>query len=51
MHVHDELVLEVPESEVATTLSDVKSIMSTAPEWIPDIPLAAEAQVFDYYTK
>jgi DNA polymerase I-like protein with 3'-5' exonuclease and polymerase domains len=51
MHVHDELVLEVPDSEVERTITDVTRVMSTAPEWIPDIPLAAEVKSLDYYTK
>lgn len=51
MHVHDELVLEVPADEAEATLAAVESVMSTAPDWIPDIPLASEAKIFDYYAK
>jgi DNA polymerase I-like protein with 3'-5' exonuclease and polymerase domains len=51
MHTHDELVIEVPEEIAETALSDVLTIMSTAPEWIPDIPVSAEGKILDFYTK
>lgn len=51
LHVHDELVCEVPEEQAEQALSDIMSIMSTPPEWIPDIPLSAEAHILDAYTK
>ena len=51
LHVHDELVCEVPEEQAEQALSDIMKIMSTPPEWIPDIPLSAEAHILDAYTK
>jgi hypothetical protein len=27
------------------------NIMSTPPDWIPDIPVAAEGEILDIYTK
>jgi DNA polymerase len=50
-HVHDEVVLEVPEETADDDLRRVIEIMSTPPEWIPDIPLAAEGQILSHYTK
>lgn len=51
MHVHDELVLEVREEYAEETLADVIHIMSTPPDWIPDIPLAAEGSILTRYEK
>jgi len=51
LHVHDELVCEVPEEQAEQALSDITNIMSTPPEWITDIPLSAEAHILDAYTK
>jgi DNA polymerase len=50
-HVHDEVVLEVPEETAQVDLQRVIDIMSTPPEWIPDIPLAAEGSILNRYTK
>lgn len=50
-HVHDEVVLEVPEETANDDLQRVIEIMSTPPEWIPDIPLAAEGAILTHYTK
>lgn len=51
LHVHDELVCEVPEEQAEQAYSAIMEIMSTPPEWIPDIPLSAEAHILDAYTK
>lgn len=50
-HVHDEVVLEVREETANLDLQRVIKIMSTPPEWIPDIPLAAEGSILTKYTK
>jgi len=50
-HVHDEVVLEVPEESAELDLQRVIEIMSSPPEWIPDIPLAAEGAILSHYTK
>jgi hypothetical protein len=44
-------VLEVPEETANLDLQRVIKIMSTPPEWIPDIPLAAEGSILTKYTK
>lgn len=46
-HVHDEVVIEAPEGE----LHRIESIMSTAPDWAGDFPLAAEGKMVDAYCK
>lgn len=50
LQVHDELVLEVPESEVKQACKDVEEVMSSAPEWC-DCPIECEYSVVDCYTK
>ena len=51
MHVHDEIVVETPDQDAEKTLSDIIDIMSHPPEWIPDIPLAAEGDILTRYQK
>ena len=50
-HVHDEFIIEVDENEAKKTLENVIESMSRAPDWIPDIPLAAEGKILDRYEK
>lgn len=51
LHVHDEIVCEVPEAQAEQALTDILGIMHAAPSWIPDIPVAAEGEILDFYTK
>jgi DNA polymerase len=51
MHVHDELVCEVPEEHGEESLKRILEIMHSPPEWIPDIPVAAEGTLTPFYTK
>jgi len=51
LHVHDEVVCEVPEAIADEALSNILNIMSTPPDWIPDIPVAAEGHILDLYAK
>jgi DNA polymerase len=51
LHVHDEVVCEVPEATADKALADIIQIMSTPPTWIPDIPVSAEGKILDVYTK
>jgi len=49
LHVHDEVVLETSAPEVAK--AELERIMTTPPEWAPDLPLAVEAKVMAVYGK
>jgi hypothetical protein len=51
LHVHDELLLEVDECIADQCLTECEEIMSTSPQWIPDLPIAAEGKILDVYTK
>jgi DNA polymerase len=51
MHVHDELIVEVDADKAELALEEIVGIMSTPPEWIPEIPLAAEGKIMTEYAK
>lgn len=51
LHAHDEVVLEVPEDRAEEAKAETERIMSTAPEWMPGLPLACEAKIADRYMK
>lgn len=51
LHVHDEFVVECDEEKAEEVLAEVTRIMSTAPEWIKDLPLSAEGKIMNYYQK
>lgn len=51
MHVHDEMVCEVPEAQAEELLAKMLAIMHTPPDWIPDLPVAAEGTINDFYSK
>jgi DNA polymerase len=51
MHIHDEVVVEVPTTDVDNALIDIHRIMTTAPEWLEGLPLAAETTTSTFYTK
>jgi DNA polymerase len=51
MHIHDEMVCEVPEAHAEELLAKMLSIMHTPPDWIPDLPVAAEGTINDFYSK
>lgn len=48
MHVHDEVVVEIPKGG---DLEKVCRIMSIAPAWAEGLPLAADGYLTDYYKK
>lgn len=48
-HVHDEVVLEVPETDA--DLDKVVEIMSQPMPWAPDLPLGADGWIGKYYRK
>lgn len=45
---HDEAITEVDES---VTPKDIEAVMSECPDWMPGLPVAAEAKVVPCYTK
>lgn len=51
MHVHDEVVIEVPEARAAAAAAHVHEIMTTPPYWLEGLPLTAETLTSPYYTK
>lgn len=51
LHVHDEMVCEVPEDRAEELLSKMLAIMHTPPDWAPDLPVAAEGKILTYYAK
>lgn len=48
---HDELLPVVPKARASTNLKLVQKIMSTSPEWAPDLPLAVDAHISERYDK
>ena len=51
LHVHDEVVLEVPEDDAKETLRKVLILMKIPPKWAPGLPLAGEGTIMNYYGK
>ena len=51
MHVHDEVVLEVPASEAGARLQHVEGLMSEPIPWAPGLPLAGDGETMQYYRK
>jgi DNA polymerase len=51
LHVHDEVVIEVDEDKAEEALTQIIEIMSTPPEWIPDIPISGEGKILSVYEK
>lgn len=49
--VHDELVFLAPEGEAVTAEAYILSVMSTAPDWCPELPVTAEASTGKCYEK
>jgi DNA polymerase len=51
MHVHDEVIAEVPADEADAALSIITREMSTPPFWMPALPVACEARIAEVYGK
>ena len=51
LHVHDEVVLEVPKAEAQRVLDDVTKMMSTPPDWAPGLPVKGEGAIMERYGK
>lgn len=49
MHIHDEVVLDVPKEQV--DLERVENIMKQPIPWAPGLPLNTDGFISDYYMK
>lgn len=51
LHVHDEIVTCVREEDAKDALRELTRIMSTSPEWAPDLPVGVESKISKRYWK
>jgi DNA polymerase len=51
LHVHDEIVAEVPSETAAEAMEEIRRIMSTPPAWMPTLPVECEAHLMEVYGK
>jgi DNA polymerase len=51
LHVHDEVVLEVPERHAEQVLADVLGLMSTPPDWAPGLAVQGAGGIMHRYGK
>lgn len=51
LHVHDEVVLEVPKRHADQVLADTKGLMAQTPEWAPGLVLKGEGDIMERYKK
>ena len=51
MHIHDEVVIEVPKEQAQIALDHVTSIMGEAISWAPGLLLRGDGYLTDYYRK
>lgn len=51
LHCHDEIVLEVPDDQIAEAKADLEAIMTTPPTWCAGLPLAVKTEVVKRYSK
>ena len=50
-HVHDEIILEIPEDQVERALELLQEIMEYVPDWLKGLPLVAKPEVMLVYGK
>jgi DNA polymerase bacteriophage-type len=51
LHIHDEIVLEVPEEDAEAAAARLVQTMCTPPPWAAGLPLNAEVAIMDRYGK
>lgn len=51
MHIHDEVVTELPKLSCVNQFNDMIDIMSTSPDWAKDLTLRVDGFMCDYYKK
>ena len=50
-HIHDEVIVEVPEAEAEKGLREIENLMATNPSWAKGLPLKADGYVCGSYRK
>lgn len=50
-HVHDELIVEVPEQDAEKAKNEILSVMARSPKWATKLPVQAEATVAKKYSE
>jgi DNA polymerase len=51
LHVHDEVVLEVPRVQAEARAEALLQVMRTPPAWASGLPLNAEVKIMERYGK
>lgn len=51
MHIHDEIVSEVPDNEAEDALTVMYDIMAVGPNWAKGLPLKGDGYISKYYKK
>jgi hypothetical protein len=51
LHVHDEVVIEVPETEAEFHRDQIERLMGISPAWAPTLPVVAEATICKKYSE
>lgn len=51
MHVHDEVICEVPTEEKETKFKQLLDVMAKPISWAPDLVLVGDGFISDYYKK
>lgn len=51
LHVHDEIVLEVPEGDADAAAARLVEVMRTPPAWAGGLPLDCEVKIMGRYGK
>ena len=51
MHVHDEMIVDVPVEESAQALCLINTLMGTPISWAPGLPLKGDGYVCEFYRK
>ncbi len=51
MHIHDEMVVEIPEDDAANAFQQISDCMGTAVPWAPELPLRGDGYITRHYKK
>lgn len=51
MHVHDEVIVEVPKNNAEEHLKTIESVMGMPVSWAPGLYLTADGFISEYYKK